>query len=143
MPVIDEEPEQEENQQELHEEQPKQENPKYNRIRQMTEEIIEKEHNLETMGEIIKHLKDVRKTLKHKIAEMEEKINQNILNNEEPKDKVIEDIKRLRKIIEQQKEKRKEVKQMIKTYKKNKKIAKYMLQQAKETRDNEIDEMEL
>ena len=119
------------------------ENIKYANIKKMTEEIKEKEQNIESMGRIIEELKNVRKTLKGKIAETEEKINQKILSNEDSKEEIIKDIKKLRQIIQKQQEKRKEAKQMIKTYKKHKKIATYTLQQQKEARDKAIDEIEL
>lgn len=115
----------------------------YEEIREKTNDIVEKRQNIETIEQIISHLKETKKTLKHQIEEMEEKINETILDNDEPSSEVIQDIKKLQKILQQQKEKRKEVKQMIKRYKENKKTMQYTLKQEKATRDSEIDDLEL
>lgn len=119
------------------------ENSEYEEIREMTSDIIEKQQNIENIEQIISKLKETRKTLKHQIKEMEEKINNSILNNDEPTSEVIEDIKKMKEIVKKQKEKRKEVKQMIKRYKENKKIMKYTLKQEKEARNSAIDDLEL
>ena len=109
----------------------------------MTSDIVEKQQNIETIEQIIVHLKETRKTLKHQIKEMEEKINKSILDNNEPTSEVIQDIKKMREILKLQKEKRKEVKQMIKRYKENKKVMKYTLKQEKDARDSAVDDLEL
>lgn len=150
--VVDEEngqteTEQEEQNEEIEDneqqEEQSEENSEYEEIREMTSNIIEKQQNIENIEQIISKLKETRKTLKHQIKEMEEKINNSILNNDEPTSEVIEDIKKMKEIVKQQKEKRKEVKQMIKRYKENKKIVKYTLKQEKEARNSAIDDLEL
>ena len=118
-------------------------NLEYEEIRKMTSDIVEKQQNIETIEQIIVHLKETRKTLKHQIKEMEEKINKSILDNNEPTSEVIQDIKKMREILKLQKEKRKEVKQMIKRYKENKKVMKYTLKQEKDARDSAVDDLEL
>lgn len=115
----------------------------YEQIRKMTSDIIEKQENIKTMENIISYLHETRSTLKQQIKEMEEKINKSILENEEPTSEIIQDIQKMRKIIELQKEKRREVKQMIKRYKENTKIMKYTLKQEKDKRDDAIDNLEL
>ena len=115
----------------------------YTEIKEATNDIIEQEQNIEDVEQIISNLKEVRKTLRHQIKEMEEKLNNTILESDEPSLEVIQDIKELRKIITEQKEKRKEVKQMIKKYKETKKTMKYTLKQQKEDRNNSIDELEI
>ena len=115
----------------------------YTEIKEATNDIIEQEQNIEDVKQIISNLKEVRKTLRRQIQEMEEKLNNTILESDEPSSEVIQDIKKLRKIITEQKEKRKEVKQMIKKYKESKKIMKYTLKQQKEDRNNSIDELEI
>ena len=115
----------------------------YTEIKEATNDIIEQEQNIEDVEQIISNLKEVRKTLRRQIQEMEEKLNNTILESDEPSSEVVQDIKKLRKIIIEQKEKRKEVKQMIKKYKESKKIMKYTLKQQKEDRNNSIDELEI
>ena len=115
----------------------------YTEIKEATNDIIEQEQNIEDVKQIISNLKEVRKTLRRQIQEMEEKLNNTILESDEPSSEVIQDIKKLRKIITEQKEKRKEVKQMIKKYKESKKVMKYTLKQQKEDRNNSIDELEI
>ena len=115
----------------------------YTEIKEETNDIIEAQQNIEDIEQIISNLKEVRKTLKRQIKEMEEKLNNTISKNDEPSFEIIQDIKELKKIVTEQKEKRKEIKQMIKKYKENKKTMKYTLKQQKEKRDNSIDELEL
>lgn len=118
-------------------------NPEYEQIRKMTSDIVEGQQNIETMEQTIGQLKETRKELKQQIQELEDKINQSILDNDEPDSEVIQDIKNLQKIVEQQKEKRKEIKQMIKKYKENRKIMKNNLKQEKKERKTAIDDLEL
>lgn len=118
-------------------------NLEYEEIRKMTSDIVEKQKSIETIDQVIGHLKETRKTLRHQIKEMEEKINNSILDNNEPTSEVIQDIKKMREILKLQKEKRKEVKQMIKRYKENKKAMKYTLKQEKDARDSAVDDLEL
>ena len=118
-------------------------NAEYEQIRKMTSDIVEGQQNIETMEQTIGQLKETRKELKQQIQELEDKINQSILDNDEPDSEVIQDIKNLQKIVEQQKEKRKEIKQMIKKYKENRKIMKNNLKQEKKERKTAIDDLEL
>lgn len=118
-------------------------NAEYEQIRKMTSDIVEGQQNIETMEQTIGQLKETRKELKQQIQELEDKINQSILDNDEPDPEVIQDIKNLQKIVEQQKEKRKEIKQMIKKYKENRKIMKNNLKQEKKERKTAIDDLEL
>ena len=118
-------------------------NAEYEQIRKMTSDIVEGQQNIETMEQNISQLKETRKELKQQIQELEDKINQSILDNDEPDSAVIQDIKNLQKIVEQQKEKRKEIKQMIKKYKENRKIMKNNLKQEKKERKTAIDDLEL
>lgn len=118
-------------------------NLEYEEIRKMTSDIVEKQKSIETIDQVIGHLKETKKTLRHQIKEMEEKINNSILDNNEPTSEVIQDIKKMREILKLQKEKRKEVKQMIKRYKENKKVMKYTLKQEKNVRDSTVDDLEL
>ncbi len=120
-----------------------QDNTEYDEIKEATNDIVEKQQNIEDIEQIISNLKEVRKTLKHQIKEMEEKLNKTILENDEPNSEIIQDIKELRRIVVEQKQKRKEVKQMIKRYKRNIKTMKYTLKQQKEKRNNSIDELEI
>lgn len=115
----------------------------YEDIRNMTGNIVEKQQSLNTINQVINHLKETRRKLKAQIKEMEDKVNKSILESEEPNSELIQDIEKMRAIISQQKEKRKEVKQMIKKYRENKKIMKYMLKQEKSERDEAIDNLEL
>ena len=118
-------------------------NEEYEQIRKMTSDIVEGQQNIGTIEQSISQLKETKKELKQQIQEMEDKINQSILDNNEPNSEVIEDIKKLQKIVEQQKEKRKEIKQMIKRYKENKKAIKNNLKQEKKERKSAIDDLEL
>ena len=118
------------------------EDAEYNELREMTIGIIEKQQNIEDIEQILGNLKDTRKELKKQIREMEKKINQSIIENDEPNSEVIQDIKNLRQIIQNQKEKRREVKQTIKKYKENKKTMRHSLKQDKKLRDEEIDDLE-
>ena len=115
----------------------------YNEIQNITNDIIETQQNIEDVEQIISKLKEVRGTLKNQIKEMEERLNNTILENDEPSSEIIQDIKELKKIISEQKEKRKETKQMIKKYKETKKTMKYTLKQQKEERNSSIDELEI
>lgn len=115
----------------------------YEEIRKMTSNMADKKQNIESIEQIISKLEETRKTLKRQIGEMEEKINSSILDTNEPTTELIEDIKKMKKIVEMQKEKRKEVKQMIKRYKGNKKAIKYALKQEKKARNSAIDYLEL
>ena len=119
------------------------ENAEYNRLREMTSNIIEEQQNMEDIEQVLSHLKETRKELKSQIREMEEQLNQRIMENNESNSEVIQDIKNLRQILQMQKEKRKEVKQMIKRYKENKKTMKYTLKQDKKSRDQAIDDLEI
>ena len=119
------------------------ESSEYEKIREMTSDILEKQQNIKTMENIIRYLQETRVTLKHQIKEMEEKINNSILENEEPTAEIIQDIQKMRQIIQMQKEKRRETKQMIKRYKESAKFMKYTLKQEKNERDSAIDSLEL
>ena len=101
------------------------------------------EKDLYLFLEIIKQLKEAKKSLKKQIEEMEEKLNNTILENEEPTDEIIQDITRLKEIIIKQKQGRKDVNEMIKRYKKNKKEMKKDLNVKKEIRDYKVDDLEL
>ena len=118
-------------------------NLEYKGIRKITNDIIDKKQNIESIEQIISKLKETQRTLKQQINEMEEKINNTILGNQEPTTKIIEDVQNLKRLVILQKEKRKEVKQMIKRYKEDKKTMKYTLKQEKEARDSAIDDLEL
>ena len=109
----------------------------------MTDNISIKQQNVEGIEQIIDKLKKTRKTLKYQIDEMEDKINNSIMENQEPTTDIIQDIKKMREIVKLQKEKRKEVKRMIKRYKENRKEMKYSLKQDKNVRNSAIDDMEL
>lgn len=74
---------------------------------------------------------------------IEEKINNKILESDEPNSEIIKDIQNLQSIVMKQIEKRKEVKQKIKEYKGKKKEKKQTLKQEKETRASSIEELEL
>lgn len=115
----------------------------YEKIRKMTDNISIKQQNVEGIEQIIDKLKKTRKTLKYQIDEMEDKINNSIMENQEPTTDIIQDIKKMREIVKLQKEKRKEVKRMIKRYKENRKEMKYSLKQDKNVRNSAIDDMEL
>ena len=112
----------------------------YEKIRQITSNIVEKQQNIEDIEQKITNLKDTRRILKQQIKEMEEKINKSILENDEPNSNVIQDIKNLLKIIKEQEKQRKEAKQEIKNYKENKKIIKHELKQDRKSRNSVIDE---
>lgn len=124
-------------------EEPKKEDSEYAEIRGMTSDIIDKQQNIENIEQIISKLKQTKKVLKQQIKEMEEKINNSILENEEPTAEIIEDIKKMQRLVSLQREKRKEVKQMIKRYKENKKTMKAELKNEKEARNSVIDDLEL
>lgn len=115
----------------------------YEKIRKMTDNISIKQQNVEGIEQIIDKLKETRKTLKYQIDEMEDKINNSIMENQETTTDIIQDIKKMREIVKLQKEKRKEVKRMIKRYKENRKEMKYSLKQDKNVRNSAIDDMEL
>ena len=112
----------------------------YEKIRQITNNIVEKQQNIEDIEQKIINLKDTRRILKQQIKEMEEKINKSILENDEPNSNVIQDIKNLLEIIKEQEKQRKEAKQEIKNYKENKKIIKHELKQDRKSRNSVIDE---
>lgn len=116
---------------------------KYNGIKEKTNNIIEEQHNIEDIEQIIKSLKEEKKALRKEILKIEEKINNKILESDEPNSEIIKDIQNLQSIVMKQIEKRKEVKQKIKEYKGKKKEKKQTLKQEKETRASSIEELEL
>lgn len=117
-------------------------NSEYSEIRKRTISIVEKQENVKNTEEIIEKLKEERKSLKHQIREMEEKINRTILDNEEPTSEIIQDIQKMREIIQEQKEERKIIKQIIKKSKENKREMKSLMKQEKNERDSGIDNLE-
>ncbi len=117
-------------------------NSEYSEIRKRTISIVEKQENVKNTEQIIEKLKEERKSLKHQIREMEEKINRTILDNEEPTSEIIQDIQKMREIIQEQKEERKIIKQIIKKSKENKREMKSLMKQEKNERDSGIDNLE-
>ena len=117
-------------------------NSEYSEIRKRTISIVEKQENVKNTEEIIEKLKEERRSLKHQIREMEEKINRTILDNEEPTSEIIQDIQKMREIIQEQKEERKIIKQIIKKSKENKREMKSLMKQEKNERDSGIDNLE-
>ena len=117
-------------------------NAGYSEIRKRTISIVGKQENVKNTEQIIEELKEERKSLKHQIREMEEKINRTILDNKEPTSEIIQDIQKMREIIQTQKEERKRIKQIIKRSKENKREMKNIIKQEKSERDSQIDNLE-
>ena len=105
-------------------------------------DIVKTQQKTGDIEQIIENLNEERKKLKNQVTEIEEKVTSSASESTEPSSEVIEDIKKLHGVVQEQNKQGKKARKMIKTYREDKITTNQPLKQEKKTKDRKTEELE-